>query len=76
MSDFSKMYLSDYTSALADEWNKLREEILKQAVEEYLLPQGAAWTRGWIKEESEEAVADACKRKLEKVRTILSAHLL
>ncbi|BGP25171.1 transcription elongation factor SPT6 [Rhodotorula toruloides] len=65
MFDFSKMYLSDYTSAIADEWNKLREEILKQAVDEYLLPQGAAWTRGWVKEESEEAVADACQRRIE-----------
>ncbi|GAA6018754.1 hypothetical protein JCM10207_005567 [Rhodosporidiobolus poonsookiae] len=59
------MYVSDYTSALAEEWNVCRCEVLKQAVDEVLLPEGEKWARSHLREEAEELVAAACRRKLE-----------
>lgn len=71
VSSLSKMYLSDYASALAEEWNALRKSILEEAVTNVLIPQGAAWARNMLKEEGEDFVGDLCKRKLESVRLSL-----
>ncbi|BGP16764.1 hypothetical protein JCM10213_002156 [Rhodosporidiobolus nylandii] len=61
---FRQAYLSDYTSALAEEWNDLRAEVLKGALEE-MQPEGESFTRGWLKEEAEDYVSTMCRRKLE-----------
>ncbi|GAA6032318.1 hypothetical protein JCM8097_008116 [Rhodosporidiobolus ruineniae] len=63
---FRAMYLTDFTSALADEWNELRTEILREAIDGALLKEGAAWARGWLKEESEELVMAMCRGMLER----------
>ncbi|CEQ42697.1 SPOSA6832_04539 [Sporobolomyces salmonicolor] len=65
VAELKKMYLSDYTSALADEWNDLRTDILKQALEEHFVPLGAQWARSSLKEDAEELVGTMIKRKLE-----------
>ncbi|BGP40634.1 Transcription elongation factor spt6 [Rhodotorula kratochvilovae] len=65
LAQLAEMYTSDYASALADEWNALRREILEEVLRTALLPQGAAWARNYLKEEGEEFVGDLCKRKLE-----------
>ncbi|GAA5947807.1 hypothetical protein JCM3765_001092 [Sporobolomyces pararoseus] len=63
--ELANYYLSDYTSGLADEWNDLRTDILKQALQEFLLPLGEQWMRTTLKEEAEELVMMAIKRRLE-----------
>ncbi|GAA5941800.1 hypothetical protein JCM1841_000342, partial [Sporobolomyces salmonicolor] len=65
VAELKKMYLSDYTSALADEWNDLRTDILKEALEEHFVPLGAQWARSSLKEDAEELVGTMIKRKLE-----------
>ncbi|KPV77863.1 uncharacterized protein RHOBADRAFT_34071 [Rhodotorula graminis WP1] len=65
VASLGKMYLSDYASALAEEWNDLRKGILEEAVANVLVPQAAAWARNMLKEECEDYVGDLCKRKLE-----------
>ncbi|GAA5910006.1 hypothetical protein JCM5296_004378 [Sporobolomyces johnsonii] len=65
VEELKKMYLSDYTSALADEWNDLRTDILKEALEEHFVPLGAQWGRSSLKEDAEELVGTMIKRKLE-----------
>lgn len=69
VKELESFYLSDYTSALADEWNELRTDILKQALKEFLLPLGEQWMRAMLKEDAEELVMMAIKRKLESVRS-------
>ncbi|GAA5841172.1 hypothetical protein JCM11251_003227 [Rhodosporidiobolus azoricus] len=58
-------YLSDYTSALADEWNNLRAEVLKKSIDETLLKEGEIYVRGMLKEEAEAHVMDLCRLKLD-----------
>ncbi|GAA5879533.1 hypothetical protein JCM1840_003438 [Sporobolomyces johnsonii] len=65
VAELKKMYLSDYTSALADEWNDLRTDILKETLEEHFVPLGAQWARSSLKEDAEELVGTMIKRKLE-----------
>ncbi|GAA5911597.1 hypothetical protein JCM6882_008048 [Rhodosporidiobolus microsporus] len=60
------MYLSDFTSALADEWNDLRAEVLKKAIDGSYLKEGELFVRGFLKEEAEEHVMALCRLKLEK----------
>ncbi|GAA5881838.1 hypothetical protein JCM1840_001631 [Sporobolomyces johnsonii] len=66
VAELKKMYLSDYTSALADEWNDLRTDILKEALEEHFVPLGAQWARSSLKEDAEELVGTTIKRKRKK----------
>ncbi|GAA6054598.1 hypothetical protein JCM3770_000071 [Rhodotorula araucariae] len=65
LGQLAEMYTSDYSSALAEEWNALRRDILDEALKTALLPQGTAWTRNYLREEGEEFIGDLCKRKLE-----------
>ncbi|GJN91007.1 hypothetical protein Rhopal_004021-T1 [Rhodotorula paludigena] len=62
--ELAKVYLSDYTSALADEWNALRRDILDDAVRNLLVPHAASWARNMLKEEGEDFIGQACQRKL------------
>lgn len=72
VAELEKFYLSDYTSALADEWNELRTDILKQTLKEHFLPLGEQWMRASLKEDAEELVMTAIKRKLESVCSLFS----
>ncbi|KDE06243.1 hypothetical protein MVLG_03402 [Microbotryum lychnidis-dioicae p1A1 Lamole] len=65
MEDLTKIYTSDYTSTVAEEWNKFRSEILTTVVQEHLLPFGERWARTYLREEEEDFVGRACKSKLE-----------
>jgi transcription elongation factor SPT6 len=59
-------------SALAEEWNDYRREVLKKALEGGLLKEGESHVRGALKEEAEELVAAECRRTLESVRYFYS----
>ena len=59
-----KIYTSDYSSSVAEEWNQFRTEALEEALNKYLLPQAEVWTRGSIKDNEEEFVARLCTTKL------------
>ncbi|GAA5929376.1 chromatin-remodeling histone chaperone SPT6 [Sporobolomyces koalae] len=65
IAELEKFYLSDFTSDLADEWNELRTDILKQALKEHFLPMGEQWIRTSLKEDAEELIMMAIKRRLE-----------
>lgn len=74
MEELEKFYLSDYTSMLADDWNDLRRDVLRQALKEFFLPMGEQWMRASLKEDTEELVMGAIKRKLESVSLPLRSH--
>lgn len=67
LSELKKLYLSDFTSSVAEAWNNLRVEILEAALKNHLLPAAASWARNMLKEEEEEFVGRNCFLKLESV---------
>ncbi|GAA5857832.1 hypothetical protein JCM8547_005996 [Rhodosporidiobolus lusitaniae] len=58
------MYLTDYASALAEEWNRLRAEVLKSALEGALSKEGVEHAKTLLREEAEEFVAYSIRRRL------------
>lgn len=68
--EFYNVYLSDLLSDNARAWNKIREDIVVEALQHHLLPLGARWMRDWLKELEEERVAARCAAKLEEVSLI------
>ncbi|GAA5884951.1 hypothetical protein JCM3774_000862 [Rhodotorula dairenensis] len=65
LGDLQRIYLSDFSSTIADEWNAMRTRILQKTVKEHLLPQASLWARNMLKEEAEEVVGNACRSKLD-----------
>lgn len=63
--EFYNVYLSDLTSADATAWNKIREEVIMEVLQQHLLPLGARWTREWLKEVEEEFICARCAARLE-----------
>ena len=63
--DFYTAYLSDSTTETARAWNKIREDIVVEALQNHLLPLGARWTKDWLKETSEDHVCAKASAKLE-----------
>ncbi|KAK4704537.1 transcription elongation factor SPT6, partial [Phenoliferia sp. Uapishka_3] len=64
LGDLQKMYKSDYVSSAAEEWNKVRESILEEAVG--ILVEGAQlWARNLIIEAEEEFVGNLCAFRLD-----------
>ncbi|KAI5481871.1 transcription elongation factor SPT6 [Pseudohyphozyma bogoriensis] len=62
--DFRKGYVSDYASTVAEKWNAVRADILNDVLDNHLLPAGETWTKNFMQEEEEEAVARTCSLKL------------
>lgn len=63
--EFYNVYLSDLTSADATAWNKIREEVIMEMLQQHLLPLGARWTREWLKEVEEDFISARCAARLE-----------
>lgn len=63
--EFYNVYLSDLTSADATAWNKIREEVIMEMLQQHLLPLGARWTREWLKEVEEDFICARCAARLE-----------
>lgn len=68
--EFYAVYLSDLSSDDARAWNKIREEIIRESLQDHLLPLGARWARDWLKESAEDYVANKCAHKLEEVNDL------
>ncbi|KAF8576398.1 transcription elongation factor Spt6 [Ramaria rubella] len=58
-------YSSDSYSDTAKAWNDQRAEVVREAMEKYLLPAGSKWAREWIREEVEDFLAANCGEVLE-----------
>ncbi|KAG8984083.1 Transcription elongation factor spt6 [Tulasnella sp. JGI-2019a] len=60
-SNFQKQlyeaFASDAYNDVGSAWNVERQEIVTEAMEKFLLPAGAKWTREWLREEVEEFLA-------------------
>ena len=63
--DFYTAYLSESTSEIGRAWNKVREDIVVEALQYHLLPMAARWTKDWLKETEEDWLAARCARALE-----------
>lgn len=63
--DFYTAYLSDSQSETDRAWNKIREDVVVEALQNHLLPMGARWTKDWLKEAAEDNVCSRAASKLE-----------
>lgn len=61
-------YSSDGYSDTAKAWNDQRTEVVREAIERFLLPAGSKWAREWMREEVEEFLSANCGEILEEVR--------
>lgn len=64
LEDLKKIYNSDYTSSIAEEWNTIRSDVLEMAVNMHMLPSAELWMRNKLKDEAEEFVGSECARQL------------
>lgn len=65
--EFYKVYLTSMDSEEAKAWNRVREDIVVEALAQHLLPLGARWIRDRLKEQEEEEIAMRCAAKLDEV---------
>lgn len=61
-------FSSDEEGQVASAWNKFREQNIKIAVRNELIPLGQRWVKEWLRDEVEDFVANGCGAELEKVR--------
>ncbi|KAF8844471.1 transcription elongation factor SPT6 [Paxillus ammoniavirescens] len=57
-------FASDSYSDIAKSWNEERSRVVQEALEHHLIPVGIKWTREWLREEVEDALAIHCGNKL------------
>lgn len=50
-----------------DVWNKLRHEIVQEAINEMLVPAAVTWLRDDLKQRADDIVAERCQKELENV---------
>lgn len=60
-------FASDVYNDTGSAWNLERKEIVSEAMEKYLLPAGAKWTREWLREEVEDFLAKKAGDSLQNV---------
>jgi transcription elongation factor SPT6 len=60
-------FLSDNESDSAGAWNEQRRQVIREALDKYLLPAGVKYVKEWLKEEIEETLAKRCGDLLEEV---------
>jgi transcription elongation factor SPT6 len=60
-----RVYLSDFSSGDAKAWNGLREDVLKAAVEDHIIPSIASWIKTKLKDDAEEMVLRKCRHEVE-----------
>jgi transcription elongation factor SPT6 len=61
---------SDSYSDIAKAWNDQRAEVVREAMEKFLLPAGSKWAREWVRDEVEDFLAANCGEVLEEVELI------
>lgn len=57
-------FVSDGTSAVAQQWNDERRAVIEEAVASFLLPLGRAWVHEWLVEECRESLLRQCEQRL------------
>lgn len=60
-------FMSDGFSDTARAWNEERARVVREAVDQHLLVNGAKWIREWLREEVEDFLARRCSSVLRKV---------
>jgi transcription elongation factor SPT6 len=60
-------FSSDSFSDTAKAWNEARSLVVKETLEQHLIPTGVKWTRGWLREEVEDFLASQCAEHLREV---------
>ena len=63
----NEAFASDSFSDNARAWNEERSRVVQETLEQHLIPIGVKWTREWIREESEDFLADQCSQILREV---------
>lgn len=53
-------YASEGISDTSDNWNEQRREIISEAVQKHLVPNGRLWLKEWLREESREVLLRHC----------------
>jgi transcriptional accessory protein Tex/SPT6 len=48
-------------------WNKLRHEIVQEAIHGWLIPAAVTWLRDDLKQRADDIVAERCQKELENV---------
>ncbi|KAG8895581.1 Transcription elongation factor spt6, partial [Tulasnella sp. 403] len=66
---FQDQLYNAFASAASDEigkaWNAQRKEVVKEAMDKFLIPVGAKWAREWLREEVEDSLAKRCGDSLQ-----------
>ncbi|KIJ69294.1 hypothetical protein HYDPIDRAFT_172723 [Hydnomerulius pinastri MD-312] len=57
-------FASDSYSDIAKSWNEERSRVVQEVLDHHLIPVGIKWTREWLREEVEDALAIHCGNKL------------
>ncbi|KAI0065393.1 transcription elongation factor Spt6 [Artomyces pyxidatus] len=60
----SDAFVSDNYSDTAKAWNDERRLVVREALEQHLIPLGVKWTREWIRDEVEDLLAWRCGESL------------
>jgi transcription elongation factor SPT6 len=63
----NEAFASDNFSDTAKNWNEERSLVVREALEQHLIPGCIKWTREWIREEAEDFVANQCGGRLRNV---------
>jgi transcription elongation factor SPT6 len=70
-SSFERRLVNAFTSDgygnTANDWNEERARVVREAIEQHLLPMGAKYARDWLREETEDQIALNCGEILRKV---------
>lgn len=59
-----------------DVWNKLRHEIVQEAINNVLTPAAITWLRDDLKQRADDIVAERCQKELENVSCLLVVRVL
>jgi hypothetical protein len=68
-------FASDGYSETAAAWNEQRATVVREAMEQYLVPIGIKFTRDWLREEAEDFVAWRCATALRNVCPLIGIHV-
>ena len=68
----NEAFASDSFSDSAKAWNEERAKVVEEAINNHLLPLGMKWTREYVKEAVEDALANQCADGLYNVSALLT----